>query len=227
MTEPVQAKRLAGRIALVTGASRGLGAAIATALGAEGAHVVLVGRTVGGLEETDDAIRAAGGSASLVPMDLTDFEKIDQLGAALYERFGKLDILVGNAGRLGVLTPMGHLDPKVWQQVLDLNLTANWRLIRIIDPLLRLSDAGRALFPTADVGSAPTAYWAAYAISKAGLEMMVRTWEAELRLTRIKVALIDPGPVATRLRATAFPGEDPAELTQPHEAARAFVEAAL
>jgi NAD(P)-dependent dehydrogenase (short-subunit alcohol dehydrogenase family) len=227
MTAPVPNRRLAGRIALVTGASRGLGGAIATALGSEGAHVVLAARTVGGLEETDDAIRAAGGTATLVPVDLTDFEQVDRLGAAIYERFGKLDILVGNAGRLGVLTPMGHLDPQVWQQVLDLNLTANYRLIRVCDPLLRRSEAGRALFPTTDVGHVPTAYWAAYAVSKAGLEMMVRTWEAELRLTPIKVALIDPGPVATRLRAAAFPGENPATITQPAEAARAFVEAAL
>jgi NAD(P)-dependent dehydrogenase (short-subunit alcohol dehydrogenase family) len=219
--------RLTGRTALVTGASRGLGAAIAVGLAREGAHPILIARTVGGLEETDDAIRAIGGSATLLPLDLTEFDKIDHTAAAIFERFGGLDILVGNAAGLGMLGPMGHISPAKWQKTLDLNLTANWRLIRAFDPLLRRSEAGRALFPTCAHGHDPVAYWNIYAISKAGLEMMVKVWEAELKLTKIKVALIDPGIMATRLRMEAFPGEDPATQPSPEAAARRFVEAAL
>jgi len=219
--------RLKGRVAFVTGASRGLGAAIAIALAKEGAHVVLAARTVGGLEAVDDAIQAAGGTATLVPLDLADHGKIDQLGAQLAERYGKLDILVGNAAALGTLGPMGHISPAKWQRTLDLNLTANWRLIRAFDPLLRHAEAGRALFPTCTYGHDPVAYWNIYAISKAGLEMMVKVWEAELNLTRIKVALIDPGPMATRLRYEAFPGENPDTQPSPDAAAQRFVEAAL
>jgi NAD(P)-dependent dehydrogenase (short-subunit alcohol dehydrogenase family) len=216
-------QRLSGRIALVTGASRGIGAAVAKRFAAEGAHLVLAARTVGGLEEVDDAIRAVGGNATLVPMDLRDFDKIDQLGAALYERFGRLDVLVGNAGVLGTLSPMGHFDPKVWQEVIDVNLTANWRLIRSLDPLLRQSDAGRALFVTCAAARECTPYWGAYAASKAGLEAMVRVYAGEITKTRVKVHLIDPGVVATRLRAQGFPHEDRARLRQPEEAADGFV----
>lgn len=219
--------RLAGRTAFVTGASRGLGAAIACGLAAEGAHVIITARTVGGLEETDDAIRALGGTATLLPLDLTEFEKIDHTAAAIFERFGGLDILVGNAASLGTLGPMGHMSPAKWQKTLDLNLTANWRLIRAFDPLLRRSEAGRALFPTCAYGHDPVAYWGIYAVSKAGLEMMVKVWEAELKLTKIKVSLIDPGIMATRLRFEAFPGEDPVTQPTPAEAARRFVEAAV
>ncbi len=219
--------RLTGRVALVTGASRGLGAAIAIALAREGAHPIITARTVGGLEATDDAIQALGGQATLLPLDLTEFDKIDHTAAAIFERFGKLDILVGNAAMLGTLGPMGHLTPAKWQKTLDLNLTANWRLIRAFDPLLRRSEAGRALFPTCAQGQDPIAYWGVYAVSKAALEMMVKVWEAELNLTKIKVALIDPGPMATKLRAEAFPGENPETQPSPDLAASRFVEAAI
>lgn len=219
--------RLTGRVALVTGASRGLGAAIAIALAREGVHPIITARTVGGLEATDDAIQALGGQATLLPLDLTEFDKIDHTAAAIFERFGKLDILVGNAAMLGTLGPMGHLTPAKWQKTLDLNLTANWRLIRAFDPLLRRSEAGRALFPTCAQGRDPIAYWGIYAVSKAALEMMVKVWEAELSLTKIKVALIDPGPMATKLRTEAFPGENPATQPSPDAAASRFVEAAI
>jgi len=219
--------RLAGRLALVTGASRGIGAAVAERFAAEGAKLVLVARTVGGLEETDDAVRRAGGQpATLLPLDLRDFNKIDQLGAALFERFGRLDILVGNAGVLGTLSPTGHIQPEVWQQVLDINLTANWRLIRSLDALLRASDAGRAVFVTSGAAAGAFPYWGAYATSKAALEMLVRTYAAEVAKTALKVNLLDPGVVRTRMRAQAFPGEDAERLATPENAAELFVELA-
>lgn len=219
--------RLAGRLALVTGASRGIGAAVAERFAAEGAKLVLVARTVGGLEETDDAVRRAGGQpATLLPLDLRDFDKIDQLGAALFERFGRLDILVGNAGVLGTLSPTGHIQPEVWQQVLDINLTANWRLIRSLDALLRASDAGRAVFVTSGAAAGAFPYWGAYATSKAALEMLVRTYAAEVAKTALKVNLLDPGVVRTRMRAQAFPGEDAERLATPENAAELFVELA-
>ena len=167
-------KRLDGRLALITGASRGIGAALARRFAAEGAHVILVARTQGGLEERDDEIRAAGGSATLVPLDLRQVDQIDQLGAALHQRFGRLDVLVGNAGVLGTLSPMGHVTPATWDEVIAVNLTANWRLIRSLDPLLRLSPAGRALFTTCAAAAAPLPYWGPYAASKAALETMAR-----------------------------------------------------
>ncbi|MCC7276416.1 MAG: SDR family NAD(P)-dependent oxidoreductase [Alphaproteobacteria bacterium] len=213
------AARLAGRVAVVTGASRGLGAAVARRLGAEGAHVVLVARTVGGLEETDDAVRAAGGSATLVPLDLKEGERIDQLGAALYERFGKLDILVSAAAALGTLTPVGHIRPEHWNDTIAVNLTASWRLIRSLDPLLRMADAGRAVFVTCAEASGTEAYWAGYAVSKGALETLVRLYAAELGTTRVKANLVDPGIMRTGLRAAAFPGEDPAGVPDPDTAA--------
>jgi NAD(P)-dependent dehydrogenase (short-subunit alcohol dehydrogenase family) len=216
--------RLAGRIALVTGASRGIGAAVAVRLAAEGAHPILVARTTGALEEIDDRIREAGGAATLLPLDLTQFDQIDQMAAAIHQRFGRLDILIGNAAILGSLGPMGHMEPAKFQQLMDLNVTANWRLIRALDPLLRLAPAAHALFATCAAGHEPTAYWSAYAMSKAALEMMVLTWAAELKKTRVTAALIDPGPVATALRRLAFPGEDPAGLTSPDRAAEMIVE---
>src|SRR5213082_3274213 len=164
------ATRLAGKVALITGASRGLGAAVAERFAREGAHLVLTGRTVGGLEETDDRVRAAGGSATLVPFDLRDFTKIDDLAAALYERYGRLDILVANAGEFGAFSPLGHIDPRLWAEILDLNLTANWRLIRAMDPLLRAAEHGRAIFVTSGVAHGVHPYWGPYAISKTGLE---------------------------------------------------------
>ena len=219
--------RLAGRIALVTGASRGIGAAVARLFAAEGAHVILAARTVGGLEEVDDQIQAAGGSATLVPLDLQEFDKIDQMGAALYERFGKLDILVGNAGHIGSLGPMSHQDPKVFKRVMETNVTANYRLIRSMEPLLKLATAGRAIFTACAAGHEPTAYWSAYAVSKAALEMMARTWAAELTKTNVKVSLVDPGPVATQLRRTAFPGEDQSLMKQPDDVAGLFLDQVL
>jgi NAD(P)-dependent dehydrogenase (short-subunit alcohol dehydrogenase family) len=219
--------RLAGKVALVTGASRGLGAAVAVRLAAEGAHLVLAARTTGGLEEVDDRIRALGGSASLVPLDLRDLDRIDDLAAALYQRWGRLDILVGNAGELGVLAPLGHIPPQTWAEVVDVNLHANWRLIRGLDPLLRAADAGRAIFVTSAAARTVSAYWGAYAVSKAALEMLVRIYAAEVAGTAVRVNLIDPGPVRTRLRARAFPGENPARLPSPEGVADAFLALAL
>ena len=219
--------RLAGRVALVTGASRGIGAAVAARFAAEGAKLVLLARTVGGLEETDDAVRRAGGQeATLVPLDLRDFDKIDQLGASLFERFGRLDILVGNAGVLGTLSPAGHIAPEVWQQVLDVNLTANWRLIRSLDALLRASEAGRAIFVTSGAAAGAIAYWGAYAASKAALEVLVKTYAAEVTKTALRVNLLDPGVVRTRMREQAFPGENPEDLAPPESVTDYFVELA-
>jgi len=215
--------RLEGRIALVSGASRGIGAAVAKRYAAEGAHVVLVARTVGGLEEVDDAIRAEGGAATLVPLDLAEAVKIDELGARLFERFGKLDILVGSAGTLGVLTPLTHMDPPVWDRVMAVNLTANWRLLRSMDPLLRRSDAGRAIFVTSGVTRGVFPFWGAYAVSKAALEALVRTYAAEGGEFGVRANIVDPGVVRTAMRAQAFPGEDPMTLPPPEAITEAFV----
>src|SRR5216684_3493781 len=219
--------RLTGKIALITGASRGIGAAVAERFAREGAHLVLAGRTVGGLEETDDRVRAAGGSATLVPLDLRDFIKIDELAAALYERYSRLDILVGNAGEFGTFSPLGHIDPGLWGEIVDLNLTANWRLIRAMDPLLRAAPAGRAIFVTSGVARSVFPYWGPYAVSKAGLEMLVKIYAGEITKTRVRANLIDPGIVRTRLRARAFPGENPADLAAPESVADAFLALAL
>lgn len=219
--------RLAGRIAVVTGASRGIGAAVAKRFGAEGAHLILVAKTVGGLEEIDDEIRAAGGAAStLVPLDLRNFDAIDQMGASLYERFGRLDILVGNAGLLGTLSPVGHIAPKVWSETLDINLTANYRLLRSFDPLLKLSDAGRAIFVTSGAASKANAYWATYSVTKAALDVLVKTYAAENEKTNICANLLSPAPIRTTMRAKAFPGEDPNTLRTPEEITDLFVELA-
>jgi len=218
---------LAGTIALITGASRGIGAAVAERFAREGAHVVLAARTVGGLEEVDDAVRAVGGSATLVPVDLRDFIKIDELAAALSNRWGRLDILVGNAAEFGVFSPLGHIDPAIWNEVVDLNLTSNWRLIRAMDPLLRAAPAGRAIFVTSGVARGVFPYWGPYAVSKAGLEMLVKIYAGEVAKTRVRANLIDPGIVRTRLRARAFPGEDPAALPSPESVADAFLALAL
>ncbi len=220
------AQRLAGRIALITGASRGIGAAVAERMAAEGAHVILVARTVGGLENIDDIIQDAGGTATLVQMDLSDHDKIDQLGAQIAERYGKLDILVGNAAMLGDLTPLTHGDAKKWDKMMAVNVTANWRLIRICDPLLRASDAGRAMFVTSGITRVATPYWGAYAVSKSALEMLANTYAAETATTNVKVNLIDPGVVATSMRASAMPGEDPATLTPPAGITDIFVQLA-
>src|ERR1700728_2261856 len=204
--------RLAGKIALITGASRGIGAAVAERFAAEGAHLVLAARTPGGLEETDDRVRAQGGTATLVPVDLREFDKIDQLALSLYDRWRRLDILVGNAGEFGTFSPLGHIDPKAWAEIVDLNLTVNWRLIRAMDPLLRAAEAGRAIFVTSGIARAARPYWGPYAVSKAGLEMLVKIYAGEIANTRIRANLLDPGIRRTRLRARAYPGEDPAHL---------------
>src|SRR5215468_8770877 len=224
---PPRAERLAGKVALITGASRGIGAAVAERFAQEGAHLVLAARTVGGLEEVDDAVRAAGGSATLVPVDLRDFITIDELAAALFDRWGRLDILVGNAAEFGIFSPLGHIDPTTWNEVVDLNLTVNWRLIRAMDPLLRAAPAGRAIFVTSGVARGVFPYWGPYAISKAGLEMLVKIYAGEVAKTRVRANLIDPGIVRTRLRARAFPGEDPSPLPPPQSVAETFLALAL
>jgi NAD(P)-dependent dehydrogenase (short-subunit alcohol dehydrogenase family) len=210
---------LASRLAVVTGASRGIGRAAALAYARDGAHVIAVARTVGALEELDDDIRAAGGAATLVPIDLTDFDALDRLAAIILERWGKLDILLGNAGVLGPLSPIGHVDPKSWANVMAVNVTANWRLIRAMDPLLRASDAGRALFVSSGAATKCTAYWGPYSVSKAALEALVRTYAAETRTSALKVNLVNPGPLRTRMRAQAMPGEDPMSLPTPEDLA--------
>jgi len=217
------AKSLAGRIALVTGASRGIGRAIALKLALEGAHVIATARTVGGLDERDDDIRASGGTATLVPLDIKDFEGIDRLGTPIAERWGKLDILVGNAGILGSLTPLQHLKPETFDELMAINVTANYRLIRSLEPLIKASDAGRAIFVTSGAAHEATAYWGGYAVSKAALEMLVRTWAAELETTNATANLLNPGPVATRMRRQAMPGEDQASLPTPEQLADAMI----
>lgn len=219
-------KRLQGRIAVITGASRGIGRAVAERFAAEGAHVVALARTVGALEELDDAVVRAGGSTTLVPVDLADLDKLDQLGPSLYERFGKVDILVANAGALGTLGPVTHHDAKDWEEVFKINVHANWRLMRTLEPALRLSDSGRAIFVTSKAAHKFRAYWGAYAASKIALEMMVKTWAQELASTAIRVNLLSPGAVATRMRAAAFPGEDQATLPKPENITEAFVDLA-
>lgn len=213
---------LDGSVALVTGASRGIGAAVAIALGKLGARVVITARTQGGLEETDDAIRAAGSSATILPLDLRDGEKIDVIGPTIYQRFGRLDILVHAAGALGKLTPVGHIQPNDWADVVGVNLSAAWRLIRTCDPLLRAAEAGRGAFLTEERAREPRAYWGAMGATKAAMEHLVQTWAFELVTTRVKVNLVDPGRVATRMRAGAFPGEDPTSLPSPASVAPAI-----
>jgi len=212
-------KPLQDKIALVTGASRGIGKAVAIELARAGAHVVALARTSGGLEELDDAIQAEGGSATLVPADLKDGPALDRLGASLFERYKRLDVLVANAAILGVLSPIGHIDPKVWDDVIAINLTAQWRLTRSLDPLLRQSEAGRAVFLTSGSAQKAAPYWGAYAVSKIGLEMLARTYAAETEKTKVKVNLFNPGPTRTRMRAQAMPGEDPMTLDPPHKVA--------
>jgi len=210
---------LSGRVALVTGASRGIGAAVAIELARRGAHVVITARTQGGLEETDDAIRAGGGTATLLPLDLMDGAALDALGPSLLERFGRLDIMVANAGSLGTLTPVPHILPNDWAEVIGVNVSANWRLIRSCGPLLLAAEAGRAVFVTSGIVRAPHAYWGAYGATKAALEHLALVWAEETRTMRLRVNIADPGPVATRLRARAFPGEDSRHAAPPAEVA--------
>jgi NAD(P)-dependent dehydrogenase (short-subunit alcohol dehydrogenase family) len=212
-----QAGRLAGLVALITGAGRGIGRAVALRFAAEGATVILVGRTQGALEEVDDAIRAAGHAASLVPGDLADEGLPDRIAAAIFARCGRLDILVGNAAEVGQLGPLGHIPVDVWQRVIEVNLNANWRLLRACDPLLRLSQAGRAIFVTAGPDHTHP-YFGAYAVSKAGLEAMVQMYAREVgRITPVRANLIDPGARRTRLRARVFPGERPENVPPPDD----------
>jgi len=212
-------RRLEGRVALVTGASRGIGAAVTEALAAEGARLVLVARTVGALEAMDDRIRALGSEAVLIPQDLTDPAKLDVLGPVLAERFGRLDILVSAAAHVGTHGPLAHAEPKQWSRTFATIVDANMRLIRTLDPLLRGSDAGRAVFITDRVARQPAAYWNGYAAAKAALEMMVRLYALETAKTPVRANLVDPGPVATALRAKIFPGENAAALRQPADVA--------
>ena len=211
-----------GSVALVTGASRGLGAACAIELARLGAHVVITGRVQGGLEETDDAIRAVGGTATLLPLDLREGAQLDAVGPSLFQRFGRLDVLVHCAGVLGKLTPVGHVMPDDWAGAVAVNLDAALRLIRTCDPLLRQAPAGRAVFVTDERARAPKAYWGAYGATKAGMEHLVLTWADEVKTTRLRVNLFDPGPMRTRLRANAFPGENPATVPAPVEVAPAL-----
>lgn len=220
-------KPLSGRIALVTGASRGIGRSTALALAKAGAHVIAVARTVGGLEELDDEIVAVGSTATLVPLDIKDTDGIARLSAALTERYGKLDILVGNAGILGVLSPISHVEPKVWDDVMAVNVTANWHLIRWFEPLLKQSDAGRAVFVTSALAWYGRAYWAPYSVSKSALNAMVQAWAAETVSTNLKVNLISPGLTRTRMHAQAFPGRDPNEVEAPDQVAEKIVELCL
>jgi NAD(P)-dependent dehydrogenase (short-subunit alcohol dehydrogenase family) len=216
-------KPLTGRVALVTGASRGIGAEAALALAEQGAHIVAVARTVGGLEELDDKIRAGGGTATLVPLDMKDADGIVRLAAALRERHGKLDILLGNAGILRTPTPLGHIEPKDWDDLLAVNVTANWHLIRAFDPLLKLSDAGRAVFMTSGLATLARAYFGLYAVSKAALDIMIRTYAAECASTPVRANLFSPGQTRTRMMATAFPGVDMETLPTPEEVAQKIV----
>ena len=210
-------KSFSGRLVLVTGASRGIGRAVALALAREGAHVIALARTVGGLEELDDEIQKAGGAATLVPLDLRDVAGIDRMGAALHQRWNRLDGLFGNAGILGPLTPMTHLQPKAWDEIMAINLTANWRLLRSLDPLLRNSDAGRVLMVSSAVARLNRPYWGPYAITKAALEMLTFTYAAECNGTNVKANALNPGPTRTTMRAQAMPGEDPMTLPAPEE----------
>jgi NAD(P)-dependent dehydrogenase (short-subunit alcohol dehydrogenase family) len=221
------AQPLAGRLALVTGASRGIGHATALALAQAGAHVIATARTQGGLEALDDAIlKLTGAHATLVPADITDGDGLDRLGGAIFERWGKLDILVSNAGDLGLITPVGHLDPEVWDRAVAVNMTAVYRLIRSMDPLLRAADAGRAIFVTSTAAATPHAFWGPYAATKAGMEMLVKVYADEVEHTKLRCTLVNPGPMRTRMRMAAFPGEDPADLTPPEAIGPLMVELA-
>ncbi len=223
MTGSMSDKPLADKIALVTGASRGIGAALALELAQAGAHIVAVARTVGGLEELDDQIQAAGSSATLVPLDMKDSDGIARLALALNERYGRLDVLVGNAGVLGPLSPLDHIDPKDWDNVIAINVTANWQLIRCLNALMVRADAGRAVFISSGVAHAGRAYWGPYATSKAALEALVRTYAAENEITNVRANLVAPGPTRTRMYAAAFPGIDPMTLPTTEEVAKAIL----
>ncbi len=227
MSDTASPAPLAGRIALVTGASRGIGRASALALAKAGAQVIATARSQGGLEELDDEIRGLTGQrATLVPMDLIEADGADPLGLAIHQRHGRLDILVHAGAVLGDMTPVAHLDPPVWERTLAVNLTSTYRLIRSLEPLLRQSDAGRAIFLTSGAASHPKAFWGAYAATKAGMEALVRCWADEIESTKVRAILLDPGRMRTRMRAAAYPGEDPETLPNPAEIGPLVVELA-
>ena len=214
---------LKDKIALVTGASRGIGYFTALELAKAGAHVIACARTVGGLEELDDAIKSVGGSATLVPFDLADMNAIDALGASIFERWGKLDILVANAGVLGVISPIGHVEAKVFEKVMTINVTATWRLIRSVEPLLMRADAGRAVILSSAAAHRCRPFWGPYSASKAAVEALARTWAGETQSTPLRITSVDPGATRTAMRAQAMPGEDPDTLPHPREVAQAIV----
>ena len=220
-------RRLKDRIALITGASRGLGRAVALVFAREGAHVILLARNLKALEQVDDQITSSGGTATLIPLDLADGKKIDAIGPSLYERFGRLDILVGNAAIFGGLSPLTHTSSDKWQRVFAVNVTANWRLIRTLDPLLRKSSAARVIFVTSSVAQSCRPFWAPYSVSKAALEALAKTYANETADSAINVNVIDPGATATNMRAEAYPGEDPSTLPTPEQVAEDFIELAL
>lgn len=214
---------LEGKTALITGASRGIGAAAAKLLAQQGAHVILIARTIGGLEAVDDDIKKEGGKATLMPLDLFKLNDLDALGPTLYQHFPKLDIFIGNAAMLGTLAPLGHLKPDEWQKVMDLNVTANFRLIRTLDPLLKASDNGRVVFVTSGITQNLKAYWGEYAVSKVALEALAKVYAAECANTNVKVNILDPGRVRTAMRSQAYPGEDPQKRPHPDEIAPYFL----
>lgn len=218
--------RLEGRVALITGASHGIGYAVAKRFAAEGAQVIAIGRNVGALEELSDEITDAGGKISLLPLDLTMFEKVDAIGPTIYERFGKLDIVVGNAGLLGEIAPVGHIDTQVFDNTVATNVTSNFRLIRTVDKLLQLSDAGRAIFVTSNASAKGRAFWGLYAATKAALEALVLSYAQELEESKVRVNLINPGRIRTKMRAEAYPGEDPETLPTPDRITDVFVDLA-
>lgn len=216
-------QRLKNKIALITGASRGIGAAVAKRFTQEGAQLILVARSSADLEKVDDEVQKYGPPAVLVPFDLTDLPRIDDFATSIAERFGRLDILVGNAGILGGLTPMTHIKPSIWHQVITTNLHANWHLLRAFEPLLIQAHDARLIFVTSGVTTHYTPYWGAYAVSKSALETMVKIYAAEIRHTAFKVNLINPGATRTAMRAEAMPGEDPLTVPAPEDITEAFV----
>jgi len=220
MTAP---KPLNDKIALVTGASRGIGAAIALELAHAGAHVIAVARTVGGLEELDDRIKAAGGSATLVPVDIKDMDGIARLALAINDRYGRLDVMIGNAGILGVLSPLAHAEPKDFDNIFAVNVKANWQLIRTMDPLLRAAPAGRTVFVTSGLSWAGRAYTGVYGSSKAALNELARSYAAETTTTNVRVNLFSPGPTRTRMHASGWPGIDPETLPTPEDVAKTIL----
>lgn len=215
-------KFLSGKTAVITGASRGIGASVAKDFARHGAHVILIARTIGGLEKVDDEIKALGGTSTLMPLDLFELDALDQLGPTLHQHFPKIDIFVGNAAMLGTLAPLGHLKPDEFQKVMDLNVMANFRLIRTLDPLLKASPAGRVVFVTSGITKDLKSYWGEYAVSKVALEALAKVYAAECANTNVRVNILDPGRVRTAMRAQAYPGEDPAIRPHPDDIAHYF-----